>query len=240
MEKQRRKIRKIFWIVLIAGSSVLGGLKGVLGLEGTEAHLLTGSWLAFLFIASIWIDLHWHRKMQKKLAEALKILLEEKDPDRYMEELHKLFEGVKRRNLLVSYYVNLSVAYAEKKEYEKALDCLEKIESDRLRGQFKAAYWANRSLFCFHLGKGEEGRDILQKQGMLLSKYKEHPYAAETLDILPVLEQMSLSEWEKAEELLAEVRNKWQNADDLEYFDGLAEICRKGREGGMECQSQLG
>lgn len=63
---------------------------------------------------------------------------------------------------------------------------------------------------------------------------------AETLDILPVLEQMSLAEWEKAEDLLAEVRKKWQKSDDSEYFDGLAEICRKGRKGGMECESQLG
>lgn len=240
MEKNRRKARKIFWIVVIAGSALLGVQEAALGLERADANLLLMFWLLCLFIASIWIDLFWGRKLQRKLMEIQKILLEEKDADRYIEELQKLFAGAKRKYLLDSYYVNLSAAYAEKKEYEKALDCLEKINPNRLRGQIKAAYWANKSLFCFHAGKGEEGRRILREQETLFFRYREQPYAAEVLGILPILEQMSLGHWQEAESLLAPIKEKKKDSKDRAYFDGLAEICQRGKEGGIIHESELG
>lgn len=241
MEKQRKRIRRIFWAIVIVGGVAVGVLSAEQELEKTAFRLVELVCCLAVFIAGVGMDLYWHRKMQKRLEEIWQILLEEKDADRYIQELDELFEGVKQSNLRACYSINLSVAYAEKKEYEKGLHCLYEINPDKLRGQMKAAYWANRSFFCFHVGKTEEGRNILKEQATLFSKYKDHRFTAETLYILSVLEQMSLGHWQEAEILLAQAREKWENDGNREYFDGLAEICCDGKaEGGINCESELG
>lgn len=240
MEKQRQQVKRIFWLIVIAGSAILGVLRSMLGLEGVIDKLLIGCWVICLAAVSIWIDLRWQQKLQKRLAEMQLILSEEKDPDRYIKELQELLDGAKKWNLVLCRNMNLSMAYAEKRDYEKALQCLEELDPGRMQGELKAAYWANRSLFCFHTGKSEEGQKILLEQKAILTAYRGNPYVAVAAELLPAVEKMEQAEWQEAEKLLAELREQKDKDADTSYLDALAEICRKGKEGGTAHESELG
>lgn len=184
MEKQRQQVRRIFWLLVIAISAILGVLREALGLQGIIGNLLVICWLVCAAAASVWIDMRWQQKLQKRLMEMQKILSEEKDPDRYIKELHELLDGARKWNLVLCRNMNLSMAYAEKKDYEKALQCLEELDPARMQGELKAAYWANRGLFCLHTGKLEEGRKMLQEQKAILEAYQANPYVAEAVKYL--------------------------------------------------------
>jgi len=240
MEKQRQQIRRIFWLIVIAGSAVLGVLRMELGMNGTIGKLLIVCWVVCAAAASIWIDVRWQQKLQKRLMEMQKILSEEKDPDRYIKELHELLDGAKKWNLVLCRNMNLSMAYAEKKDYEKALQYLEELDPARMQGELRAAYCANRGLFCFHTGKTEEGRKILREQKAILEAYQANPYVAAAVKYLPVLEKMEQAEWQEAEKLLADLRAQQQDAETLADLDALAELCRQGKEGGTTHESELG
>lgn len=189
MEKQRQHIRLIFWAIVIAVSGLLGVARAALGLEGIISKLLVVSWLVCAVAASVWIDVRWQQKLQKRLAEMQLILSEEKDPDRYIKELHELLDGAKKWNLVLCRNMNLSMAYAEKKDYEKALQYLEELDPARMQGELKAVYWANRGLFCLYTGKTEEGQKMLLEQKPILEAYQKNPYVAEAVKHLHETDQ---------------------------------------------------
>ncbi len=241
MEKKEKRMKQIFWVVVIAGSAAVGVISTALGLTGAAYGTVFVLWLALVGSASVIINLQWQRKLVRKMAELNRALVQDKDIDRYITEINLLFEGTKRKSMQSCRSINLSVAYSMKKDYGQALAHLEEIDPKILRGQQQVMYWANRCLFCFHAGRAEEGRQILQAQAMAFAQNRDNPAMAETLEILPILEKMSLGSWDEAEQMLASTREKWNGDGDQEYFDGLAELCRKGKEeGGNNDASELG
>lgn len=189
MEKQRQQVRRIFWLLVIAISAILGVLREALGLQGIISNLLVICWLICAAAASVWIDMRWQQKLQKRLAEMQTLLTEEKDPDRYIKELHELLDGAKKWNLVLCRNMNLSMAYAEKKDYEKALQYLEELDPSRMQGELQAVYWANRGLFCLYTGKTEEGQKMLLEQKPILEAYQKNPYVAEAVKYLQKTDQ---------------------------------------------------
>lgn len=226
MEQQRRKCRKLFWIVVVVGSGIVGVLSAML-----DRQMLL-PWVVLMGILSLGIDFFWQQKFMKKQAECNRILFEEKNPDLYIAQMQQMFEGVKGGQRQDCRNINLAVAYYIKEEYPKAMEYLKEVQPNRLRGFTRAAYWANKTLVCFSWGRTEEARQMLREQEPLFTKYAKRPDMAETLDTLQVWKRMSEQDWQGAEAALTEARRKWENDGNQEDFAKLAERCRKAKEEG--------
>lgn len=231
MNQNRKKIRRNFWIFLILGSVVLGVFLGVTEFSKPIRYGIFGGWLLIIFLSAMIINLLWLHKMRRKLEELNAILMEERNPDRYIEEINTLLEGKWSRQFRNSMQINLGAAYCAKKDYETAKEIFLKIKPEILMGINQTVYWADLAFVYFYLKENEEACAIMNQQKRTFIKQNENPNLGGTLAILDVFWQLALGNQKEAKELLNQAQPRWKNERNASDFDYLEKLCNEISEG---------
>ncbi|WP_283609788.1 hypothetical protein [Faecalispora anaeroviscerum] len=224
MEKNRSKIRFVFWLVLIVGSALLGVGLAAFSLDRFTKNMTVAVWLAILSLTSIGIDLLWYRELNRKLMSLQSVLLEEHDADRYISEINALLEGKKSPHIRSIFLLNLSAAYCEKAEYHTAQDFLLQINPRKLTGINRSVYWANLAYVYFYLKEEEKAQLILEQQRAAFAKLSDHPQLGALLVVLGIFERLAQGDRPGARERLERERPRWETehtASDFAYLDQL-------------------
>ena len=217
-----KKIRMIFWIVIIVLSIFFGIVAAALDLSPTVRRILMAVYLTFVLISSISIDLLWYRFFNHRLKALQPILLHQRDADRYITEITALLEGKKSPQIRSVLKLNLSAAYCEKKEYEKAKELLLQIKPRKLAGTNRLIYWADLAYVYFYLQENQNAISIMDQQKVPFSKLSDNGYVGGLLAILSIFRKLAENDNIGARQLLDQSRAKWENqytAPDFEYLE---------------------
>ena len=150
MNKTRTRMRAVYWIVIAAGSLLLGMYSAKNGWNMT----VVGLWLVVVFLGAFGVELIWLRSLAKKTNALMPLL--RSDPDRYIEGIEALLGDSKSLGLQQTRRINLAAAYCEKEEYDKAVEQLTALDPRRIPPVNQGAYWADLALARFCLGQEAE------------------------------------------------------------------------------------
>lgn len=225
MLKNKKKIRIAFWVAAVTLSALLGVATEALEISDSAKNVLLIVWLGSMAAVSVAIDLLWYRSFNQRLKALQPILLKERDPDRYIQEISALLEGKKSPQLRGVLLINLSAAYCEKKEYDTAKTLLLQIDPKKLAGINRLAYWADLAYVHFYLHEDERACAALARQEKELLKFADHPHLGGLIAILSVFKKLAEGDKPGAKALLEQARARWENAHSAPDFDYLAQRC---------------
>ncbi|WP_077611913.1 hypothetical protein [Clostridium sp. Marseille-P2415] len=224
MEKNKRRIRIVFWIAVIIVSASLGVFTAAFDLNASAKKVLIVIYLSIVALTSIAIDLMWYRKFNQKLRSLQSVLLQEHDADRYISEINALLMGKKSPQICSILKLNLCAAYCEKKDYSTAKELLLQINPRKLAGINKFVYWADLAYVHFYLHEDEKAVLILTQQKTPFSKLSDHTHLGGLINILLIFQMLAEGDKTGARQLLEKARPQWENehtAPDFEYLDKL-------------------
>lgn len=224
MEKQRKKIRIIFWVIVIVGSMALGIGTAAFEPDTFAKTALVLGWMAAVAVCSITIDLLWYRALNRKLRALQPILLQEHDADRYIDEINMLLAEHKSPHTNAVLKLNLCAAYCEKKEYHLAKEMLLQINPRMLSGINRAVYWADLAYVYFYLQENEQAILILEQQAADFSKLSDNARLGGLIAILSIFQKLAQGDRPGARQLFNQARPKWENdhtAPDFEYLESF-------------------
>jgi len=99
----------------------------------------------------------------------IKLFISNKEVD--LNKLEKVISNFPNKQLKCYFMVNLSLGYSIKKDYKKALELLEWIDTSKQNSKMKVTYYNNMALFLYRSGKKEEAKKILEENKELFDKY---------------------------------------------------------------------
>lgn len=228
MIKNRKRIRTVFWIIVLSGSFLLCAALGTLDIGHLGKNALLILWLSVVGVVAVAIDLLWYRAFNQRLKALQPILSEEGDPDRYIQEISALLEVKRSPQLRGVLLINLCAAYCDKKEYDTAKALLQQVNPKKLAPVNRLIYWANLAYIHFHLQENAQACAILTRQKKALLKFKQSPHLGGLIAILFVFERVAQGDKAGAGALLEQARPQWQTARNAHDFEYLGQLCRAG------------
>lgn len=225
MMENKKKIRAVFWVIVLSGSALLGAALGALDIGSPVKNTLAVLWLCAVGASSVAIDLLWYRSFNRRLRSLAPILSEEGDPDRYIQEISALLEGKKSPQLRAVLLMNLCVAYCDKKEYDTAKALLQQVNPKKLAPANRLVYWANLAYIHFYLREDTQACAILAQRQEVLRRLKDHPQLGGLIAILFIFQKLAQGDRDEAGSLLAQARLQWQTARNAQDFDHLERLC---------------
>ena len=224
MDKNRKKIRIIFWISTIVLSGLFGAGLSAFSVAPPIKTILIVVFLSIVCFIAMAINLLWYREFNQKLKALQPILLEEHDANRYIQEIQALLEGKKSPQICGILKLNLSAAYCEKKEYGTAKELLLQIDPRKLGGTNRFVYWADLAYVYFYLQENQKATLILEQQQAHFSKLSNNLHLGGLLAILMIFQKITEGDKPGARQLLDQARPQWKNertAPDFEYLETL-------------------
>lgn len=225
MEKNKKKIRVIYWAIIILGSLILGIVTAALEWNDFMRKVTFISWVSIMGIGAFAINLAWGMEFTQKLNKINLILNEERDPDRYILELNALMEGKRSFQLRQLHLINLGAAYSQKEDYEKAKSLLLKARAPKI-GINKVIYWADLAMVYFYLKEDEAACAIIEAQKDNFEKFKDHKQVGGTLAVLSLFHLAAMGEKNKLRQQLSEAKEKWENKQNKSDFIHLESLVK--------------
>ena len=225
MNKDTKQTR-IFAAVMIAGGVVLIAALSALGTTKSTRTMALILWL--LAVAAVYtvVRMGAARRSIARMQEANRLFTEAHDTDAYiaaLQELLKTEEGFQVRQVL---HINLTVAYCDKRDYEKALSALQSLpDPAKLNTANAAFYWVNLALCSFYLGKDAEGMAILKEQEKRFAQLRAAGQMGLALAFLEIFELLCQGDREGAAALLENARGAWENEKTAPDFAFMAQKC---------------
>lgn len=214
------------WAAIIGSSCVFGVVITLLGLEDNARTIALVAWCAIIVTVYAIVTMKGGRKTVAKMQAVNRLLTEEHDVDAYITALNELLEEEKDNDQAQQILrINLTVAYVEKREYDKALAALQAINPKRLNRQNAAFYWVNLALCNFYLDNVDEGMRIANLQRKAFEEMRKVPQASPVLAFLEVFENLHNGNREDAIALLEGARVTWENEKNAADFALVAEKC---------------
>lgn len=227
MDRNRRKIRIGFWITALTLSALLGWFTAALDPPPATSRVITAIFLTAVAGTSITIDLLWYRAFNRKVRATQSILLEERDPDRYISEISALMAGKRSPRIVGMLRICLATAYCEKRDYTAAKEQMLQANPRKLAGLSREVYWADLAYIHFYLGENAAALQILERRKLPFSKLTEHPHLGGLLAILGIFRLLAGGDRMGAGQLLEQARPRWENERTAEDFAYLEQLCRQ-------------
>lgn len=225
MEKKRKRIRIIYWVVLILGAAGIGVFAAM---QDLPAHLrisLIVSWALLGAIVSLSTDILWAQSVGKQLAKLTPILTEEKDADRYIAELTALMGDIRSPQLHQIYLVNMGAAYCEKNDYYNAKRYLEQVVPKKLAKLNRVVFWADMALVLFYLNEKDDACRIMEDHAAAFAKFQDSALLGGTIAIIHIFYLLAKEKKEDAKTALDAANAKWRNPRTADDLDHLAKLC---------------
>lgn len=199
-----------------------------------EAIFMRNYWiLGFLVVLVIVLgNISYNMLYQKKMKEAAK-LLEEQKPQEYLLEMERLLTTAKGENLRTVLTLNLSAAYIEMKQFDRAIAMLNEL-SDKHDKQLrvpaiKIVHQLNLCMSYFETKQYDKAMTLYEKNQTLFEKYRESKEYGANVAILDILVAIQNEEYEQAKRKLDKARKAYDNPRFQREFDEmerkLEEIC---------------
>lgn len=220
-----KKQKGILWGGIIAASLVFSLVLQFLGLEGHSRAISLTLWLLAMVVIYMVFAMRAGRKTVAKIQEANRIFTEEHDTDRYIQALTELLDTEEDSQAQQVLRINLTAAYCDKREYEKARATLQALNPKKLNPQNRAFFWVNMALTNFYLGDEEEGMRIVELQKKAFDQMRTAKQTGPALAFIEIFELLHRGLVEDAQALLETARATWENEHTAPDFAFMAEKC---------------
>lgn len=221
-----KKKKLALWAGIIGASCLFGAAIALLGVTGDARTIALVLWSVVIITVYAIVTMSDGRKTVAKIQEVNRLLTEEHDIEGYIAGLNRLLveekDNFQAQQIL---RINLTVAYIENRDHEKALAVLKEINPKRLNRQNAAFYWVNLGLCHFYLDQVEEGMRVVELQRKAFDEMRKVPQASPALAFLEIFENLHTGNREDAVALLETARVTWENERNAADFALVAEKC---------------
>jgi tetratricopeptide (TPR) repeat protein len=223
MEKQKKRIRVIFWVVVILVCLLVGMGLAACGLTTKMKTVVALICVAAVAVAAVVIDLAYYRRLGKAVDALLPLL--HQDPDAYIQGIEDLLHGAKNLGLRQTRAINLAAAYCEKGDYARAARHLEELDPAQLSPQHRGVYWADYALTQFHLHHKKKACDILAQQEEVFAPLKNSRHLGGLLAVLDIFRLLAEGDQATARKMLDLARVAWPEDTVKAELDYLEHLC---------------
>lgn len=224
MEKNRKRIRILWWICIIVIAFAVGIVCGAMELDREKTMLVTGVFAAVIILSGFVINQLWYRSFCKMLLGYEEILKEQHNPDLYIEKQKELLAGKKSQQIIAMLCINICCGYCEKGDYTTAKQYLMKINPKKIYGVLRAVYWADLAYTHFYLQESEEAMLILQENKEQFDKFGKTEALGGIIAVLEIFALYYSGERDSAKSTLKIKKEEWKGEDtrkDFAYLEAL-------------------
>ncbi len=114
-------------------------------------------------------------KLSKIVGESYQSYQETNDLEKYIGELESFIAKTNleaNKNILL---LNMSIAYVDHSDYDKAISALKRIDPKTLKGNLKVVYFNNLVHYNFRAGNDDEAIDIMEDRKAEFDKFASKP-----------------------------------------------------------------
>ena len=219
-----KKKKIALWAGIIGASCLFGAAIALLGVTGDARTIALVLWSVVIITVYAIVTMSDGRKTVAKIQEVNRLLTEDRNIEGYIAGLNRLLveekDNFQAQQIL---RINLTVAYIENREHEKAIAALKEINPKKLNRQNAAFYWVNLGLCHFYLDQVEEGMRVVDLQRKAFDAMRKVPQASPALAFLEVFETYHNGDAEDAAALLETARATWENEENAPEFALVAE-----------------
>ena len=179
---------------------------------------------AILIVLGVFLyNLLYIRKHNQEMNQAINLLNEGKTEE-YMVRVSELERKVKGKALKNLMRLNLTAGYCDLKEYEKALEILETLRKEKLKGDVELVWRLNTCLCYFYTGRRKEAMQLYNESKALFSSSKKKGLHVPNIAILDMLAMIEDGRKKEARQYLEFAREKWPQMrleEDYRMIDAL-------------------
>ena len=208
MKKRIFISRAAIWALALA----LGMWAGTTASEkGWNLGMTVAGVAVVILLASFAVNLYWAAFISKKINALQPVLNAQNDPDRYIEKLTSLTEGIRGSGLEDIVHINLAVAYARKDDLDTALEHMGLVKAERLKGLNRGIYWGDLALFCYEKGDIGTADRLLEDHRDEIGAYGSSKQAGPLCDMLRIYSALHAGDRDEASRLLARAEEDWRD-----------------------------
>ena len=148
------------------------------------------------------------RKHNKAMNQAINLLNEGKTEE-YMDRVSELERKVKGKALKNLMRLNLTAGYCDLKEYNKALEILENLKKEKLKGDVELVWRLNTCLCYFYTGRTNDAMQLYNESKSLFSSSKKKGLHVPNIAILDMLAMIEDGRKKEARQYLEFAKEKW-------------------------------
>ena len=179
---------------------------------------------AILIVLGVFLyNLLYIRKHNQEMNQAINLLNEGKTEE-YMVRVSELERKVKGKALKNLMRLNLTAGYCDLKEYEKALEILETLRKEKLKGDVELVWRLNTCLCYFYTGRTKEAMQLYNESKAFFSASKKKGLHVPNIAILDMLAMIEDGRKKEARQYLDFAREKWPQMrleEDYRMIDAL-------------------
>lgn len=212
----KQKLKK-YIIYLISWISVCFILGMGLGMLKDRYSIYEQTFISASIYISVFIILamvlynHCHHLYYIKKMKKVAKMLDENKVDEYIEEITGLLKKVKGNYLKTLFTLNLSVGYADKKDYVKGLELLESISNQRMYHVVKMCYRLNLCCFYYYNNQKEQAKDIYAQSQKIFKPFRKTPMYGGNIAVVNMFMGIIDGNYDAVDEQLRIAKEKWTN-----------------------------
>lgn len=225
-ERNRKKIRMLWWMFIIFSNLLLGVLSVKYNLSNSIKILIFWSLFIVEMIAWFVINQLWYKEFLRKVESLTPILEEENDADRFIVENLSLLKGKKSMQIIAILKINICEGYCKKGDYQKAKAHLTEINPKKIHGLLRVYYQLIFIYVLFYLKETEEAMKQMANQWDTLLKFENSPELGAMISIVRIFQLLTQKKKQEANDLLHLSKEKWKKSNyqkDFYYLEALCE-----------------
>lgn len=222
---------KRFFLILAAGlvcGIVLAVVRSALHLSQAAVWLLLAVAVAGIFV----FNLLYVRRYVKQI-QAVLPLLEQNQVRAYIEALEELRGRVKGRFLKNLVDMDLSVGYLQDRRFDEAIDMMEALSEQDLKGNWNTVLRLNLCFTYFRAGRYREGMELYQESRSIFERARGSSAYQGTLALVEIFAAIAEGRYQDAQAQLDQARATWntpRSQANYYYLQTLLDEQLKGEE----------
>lgn len=180
-------------------------------------------WLigSVVVLGAVLINVGYNLSYQRQMAKIAK-LLDAGRTDEYLAGLEKLLQTARGKNLRSILQINLAAGYIEAKQFAAAVELLEGLDTERLKGRaLKMVYRLNLCLSYFGAAQYDKAMAAYNAGKKDWDFFRSNKDFGGNIALLDILAQIQQKNFDQAKSLLAETQSVWANPRLQAYFQQI-------------------
>lgn len=150
------------------------------------------------------------RKYAKRLRAAI-AHYEKGETAIYMDEIEDMLRTAKGRNLRNTLKIDLSAGYYAKGEYGRAIEILEEMADEPLRGVLRMVHRLNLCLYYFRISRNDAAMELYHAGEKEFDRCRKNKDCGGDIALVDMLAAIENGRYGEAEEMLAYARQTWDS-----------------------------